>query len=249
MIDFHILSHQVPENWRAQSEVFSEIFLVFLVIGTAVGVAVVAYTLYHVYKYRERGDDAGFDAPQLGELPSGQGSGKSRKLFLSFGLSAIIVISVVVYSYTLLLYVEAGPSSEIETDGNMDIEVTGFQFGWEFEYPNGQTAFDRMRVPAGEDQVVRLQVTSDDVWHNFGVTDLRIKADAIPGENDATWFIAGEPGTYTIECFELCGIGHSQMDGEIVVMEPDEFNEWYEGTYEGATASQEATADRAGASS
>lgn len=250
MINTRVLSHQVPENWRAQAEVFSEIFLVFLVIGTIVGIFVVAYTLYHAYRYRETGEDeAGFDGPQLGELPSGQGGGKSKKLFLSFGLSAVLVISVVVYSYTLLLYVEAGPSSEVETEGNMEIDVTGIQFGWEFEYPNGQTSFDTMRVPAGEDQVIRLRVTSDDVWHNFGVTDLRIKADSIPGQTDTTWFIADEPGTYTIECFELCGVGHSQMDGEIVVMELDEFNEWYEGTYEGPHASQEAAADRAEAGS
>lgn len=236
MIESLVLSHQVPESWRAQSEVFSEIFLVFLVIGTVVGTIVVAYTLYHAYKYRDTGeavDDS--DAPQLGELPSGQGGGKSKKLFLSFGLSAVLVISVVVYSYTLLLYVESGPSSEVETEGNMDIEVTGFQFGWEYEYPNGQTSFDTMRVPAGDDQVIRLRVTSDDVWHNFGVTELRIKADSIPGQTDTTWFIADEPGTYTVECFELCGAGHSQMDGEIAVMEPDEFNEWYEGTYDGSS--------------
>lgn len=242
MIEPFPLSHQVPESWRAQSEVFSEIFFVFLVVGTIVGAVVVTYTLHHAYKYRDTGtgdEGEGFDAPRLGELPTGQEGGKSKKLFLSFGLSAIIVISVVVYSYSLLMYVESGPSSEIETEGNMDIEVTGVQFGWEYEYPNGQTSFNEMRVPAGEDQVIRLHVTSDDVWHTFGATDLRIKADAIPGQTDTTWFIADEPGTYLVECFELCGAGHSQMTGEIIVMEPEEFDEWYEGTYEGASEHEE----------
>ncbi|MGM0716946.1 MAG: cytochrome c oxidase subunit II [Halobacteriota archaeon] len=232
MIHIPVLLQQAPEGLRTQADAFSDIFLVFLAVGTTVGTVVVLYTLYHAYKYRDKGDDdSGFEAPQLGELPSGQGGGKSRKLFMSFGLSAIIVISVVVYSYTLLLYVEAGPTSEIETEGDevLDIQVSGFQFGWEYEYPNGATAFDTMRVPAGEDQVIRLQVTSDDVWHNFGSTDLRIKTDAIPGETSTVWFTAGEAGnTYNVECFELCGVGHSQMDGEITVMEPDEFNEWYE---------------------
>ena len=233
---------QASDGWRAQAEVFSEIFLVFVAMGTIVGIAVIAYTLYHAYKYRDTGEetDKSFDAPQLGELPSGQEGGKSKKLFVSFGISAVIVISLIVYSYTLLLYVESGPSaSEIETQGdaNMNIQVNGFQFGWEFTYPNGQSEFSTLRVPAGENQVIRLQITSSDVWHNFGVTDLRIKADAIPGETSEEWFIADEPGTYTIECFELCGVGHSQMTGEIVVMEPNEFNEWYDGTYEGASTS------------
>lgn len=233
---------QASDGWRAQADVFSELFLVFLIVGTAVGVVVVIYTLAHAYKYRDTGKETeGFDAPRLGELPTGQGGGKSKKLFMSFGLSAIIVISVVVYSYTLLLYVESGPDqAEIEADGNMDIHVEGFQFGWEYEYPNGQTEFDTLRVPAGENQVIRLHVTASDVWHNFGVTELRIKADAIPGQTSTTWFTADEPGTYTIECFELCGSGHSQMDGELVMMEPDEFDEWYDGEYEGATDSTEA---------
>lgn len=234
MIDTPVLLQQVSESIRSQADVFSEIFLVFLVIGTVVGVVVVTYTLHHVYKYRDTGeDDSEFDAPQLGELPTGQGGGKSKKLFLSFGLSAIVVISVVVYSYTLLLYVEEGPNSDIETEGEevLDIEVEAIQFGWVFEYPNGETSFDRMPVPEGDDQVIRLHVTSGDVWHNFGVTELRIKADAIPGQTATTWFTAGEAGNeYLIECFELCGDGHSQMDGEIVVMEEDEFNEWYEGS-------------------
>ncbi len=236
MIDPFVLQ-QVPENWRAQAEVFSEIFLVFLAIGTVVGVVVVAYTLYNAYKYRgSESDGSSFDAPQLGELPTGQSGGKSKKLFLSFALSAIVVISVVVYSYTLLLYVEAGPTSEVETEGSMEIDVVGFQFGWEFEYPNGQTSLNEMRVPAGEDQVIRLHVTSDDVWHAFGITELRVKADAIPGETSTTWFTTDEPGTYKVQCFELCGSAHSQMVGEIQVMEQDEFNEWYEGTYEGASS-------------
>jgi len=242
MIDTPVLLQLASESWRAQAEVFSEIFLVFLAIGTTVGVVVITYTLHHVYKYRESGsEDEEFDAPQLGELPTGQQKGKSKKLFLSFGLSAIIVISVVVYSYTLLLYVEQGPDSEIETEGNaaeaLDIQVTGIQWIWPFEYPNGQTSVNEMVVPAGEDQVIRLHVTSDDVWHTFGVTELRVKADSIPGETDTTWFIAGDPGTYTIECFELCGSGHSQMVGEINVTEQDKFNEWYEGSYEGQTNS------------
>lgn len=234
MMNTPVLLQQVSESFRPQADVFSEIFLVFLVIGTVVGVVVVTYTLHHVYKYRDTGeDDSEFDAPQLGELPTGQGGGKSKKLFLSFGLSAIIVISVVVYSYTLLLYVEEGPNSDIETEGEevLEVDVTGGQFYWQFEYPNGETTLNELQVPAGDDQVIRLNVTSEDVWHSFGVTELRLKADAIPGQTDSTWFIAGEAGNeYLIECFELCGDAHSGMVGQITVMEQSEFNEWYEGT-------------------
>lgn len=247
-----VLAQQVPGSWRAQSEIFSELFLVFLVIGTVVGIAVVAYTLHHVYKYRDKGSDSDSadddgSRPILGELPQGQEGGKSKKLFVSFGLSALIVISVVVYSFGLLLYVEEGPTQEdveAQAEGNLDVDVQGIQYGWQFEYPNGQTSFNELRVPAGEDQVVRVHVTSGDVWHTFGVPEKRVKADAIPGQTSTTWFIADEPGTYQIKCFELCGEGHSRMVGELIVMEQDEFNEWYEGEYPPASSdSQNATAE------
>lgn len=228
LIDTVALSHQGSEDWTAQAEVFDEIFFVFLALGTLVGVVVVSYTLYNVYKYRDGSgngaDDDQFEAPVVGELPSGQGGKKGKKLFLSFGLSAIVVISLVVYAYGLLLYVETGPADEVTHDEEMEVEVVGYQFGWEFQYENGATTQNTLYVPA--DTMVKLRVTSRDVWHNFGVPELRIKSDSIPGQYSNTWFIA-EEGEYTIRCFELCGSGHSYMTGEVVVMPPDEFEEWY----------------------
>lgn len=235
MIELLSLLQQSPGALRGRAEIFNEIFLVFLTIGTIVGVVVVLYTLYHVHKYRDTGDSApddGFEPPTLGELPGSVSSGKSKKLFVSFAISAVIVVSVVVYAYGLLLLVETTPD-DVEIDDNVDnmeIEVVGFQFGWEFHYPNGHVEFNTLRVPQGEDRVIRLEVTSRDVWHTFGVTELRIKADSIPGEYATTWFVPDEEGEFLIECFELCGVGHSVMHGEIQVMDEDEFNDWYEGT-------------------
>ncbi len=218
---------RVPgDEWGTRVQMFDEIFLVFLVLGTLVGVVVIAYTLYNAYKYRDRDeveDEDRIDRPTLGELPTGAGGG--RKLFVSFAISAIIVIALIVWTYGALLYVEAGPTEQ-GTDENLDVTVTGFQFGWEFEYPNGYTQNNELRVPA--DRVVTLTVTSDDVWHNFGIPDLRVKADAIPGQTTETWFVAEEPGTYEAWCFELCGIGHSDMAADVIVMEPAEFEQWYE---------------------
>lgn len=245
-LTFTLLSHRPGDDWTAQAEVFEEIFTVFLGLGTLVGIVVVSYVLYNGYKYRDgdvraaNGGGESDDRPVLGELPTGAGKG-GRKLFLSFGISAVIVISLVVYAYGLLVYVEEGPSSEVESE--MHVEVTGYQFGWEFEYENGATTQDELRVPEGT--VVELSVTSRDVWHTFGVTDLRIKSDAIPGQTSHTWFTSGEAGeTYLIECFELCGAGHSQMEGEVVVMDEAEFEEWYEEA--GAEADESGGDDESG---
>lgn len=218
------LAHATGDTWRTQAGVFEEIFLVFLVLGTAVGVVVIGYMLYNVWRYRATVADEPENPPRVGELPRGEGGGK--KLFVSFGISAIIVVGLIVWTYSALLYVEQGPPEDLEE--NMVVEVDGYTFAWDFTYENGHTETDTLYVPEGH--VVRLEVTSTDVWHTFGVTDLRVKADAIPGQVDTTWFIADEQGEYLIECFELCGAGHSYMDGEVVVLSEEEFEEWYEET-------------------
>jgi len=212
----------VPKGTRV--EVFRQIFTVFLVLGTLVGVVVIGYMVYNAYRNRDDGKRAADDeASMVGELPSGGGGG--RKLFLSFGLSTIIVISLIAWTYGTLLYVEDNPPGE--GDEEMEIEVVGFRFGWEFVYPNGHTA-NTLRVP--ENETVRLRVTSDDVFHTFGIPDLRVKTDAIPGQTTHTWFRANETGTYEARCFEICGAGHSYMTAEVVVMEPDEYESWYANT-------------------
>ncbi|WP_276282311.1 cytochrome c oxidase subunit II [Halorussus caseinilyticus] len=212
----------VPKGTRV--EVFRQIFTVFLALGTLVGVVVVGYMVYNAYKYRDRDDRSGDDeAPRLGELPTGGGGG--RKLFLSFGLSTIIVVSLIVWTYGTLLYVEENPPGDAEED--VRIEVVGFRFGWEFVYPNGHTS-STLRVPEGE--TVHLSVTSDDVFHTFGVPELRVKTDAIPGQRTDTWFVANETATYEARCFELCGAGHSYMTADVVVVEPDEYESWYANT-------------------
>jgi len=57
---------------RAPADVFNEIFTVFLVLGTAVGVVVIGYTLYNAYKYRDGagdGVDAAVERPRWANCP------------------------------------------------------------------------------------------------------------------------------------------------------------------------------------
>lgn len=219
-----ILTSVIPEGTR--SNVFDEIYTVFLLLGTVVGVVVVAYMLHKAYKYRAAAgvEEDAIDRPELGELPEGSGGG--RKLFVSFTLSAIIVISLITWTYFTLLYVENPDTADAEE--TMEVEVVAHQFYWEFVYPNGHSERGTLHVP--EDTRVNLQVTSADVFHNFGIPELRAKADAIPGQTTTTWFMAEEPGKYTANCYELCGNGHSYMDGTVVVMTSGDFEEWYAST-------------------
>ena len=211
---------------------FEEIFLVFLILGTLVGGVVVAYMLWNAYQYREGATpEEEFEAPTLGELPTGGSGGK--KLFVSFAISAIIVVSLVAWTYTALLYVEEGAQEDVETE--YDLEIEALQFGWSVEYPNGETDFtadldpDEGAIAIPEDTMVGLTVTSADVWHTFGVTELRIKIDALPGQEAESWILVESPHEehYGIECFELCGAGHSGMHGTLTVMDREEWEAQY----------------------
>jgi cytochrome c oxidase subunit 2 len=225
----------IPDGTRVQ--VFSEIYWVFLLLGTLVGAVVIGYMLYNAYKYSYEGGSDEKDRPKLGEVPTGGGKGK--KLFLSLSLSAIIVISLIAWTYGTLLFVE-GQSGE----QGVEVEVEGYQFGWNFHYLNddgsyaGVNTTGTLRVPV--DRQVNLRVTSADVFHNFGIPELRVKSDAIPGETTETWFEASNTGEYSAHCYELCGQGHSYMDAEVIVMPQDEYEDWY--------TSQTASANNASAS-
>ncbi|WP_439025767.1 cytochrome c oxidase subunit II [Haloarchaeobius sp. DT45] len=217
----------VPQGSRA--EIFSQIFEVFVALGALVGVVVLSYMLYNAYRYREhegRPEDD-YERPVLGEIPTGGGHG--RKLLLSFTISAVIVVSLVLWTYGALLYVEQGAAAAQPSPDSaevMTVEVTGYQYGWKFTYPNGERVDGTLRVPA--DKEIRLKVTSEDVFHNFGVPAFQVKTDAVPGQTTVTWFGPADPGTYQAQCYELCGAGHSFMVADVVVMEESEFQEWYE---------------------
>jgi len=105
-----------------------------------------------------------------------------------------------------------------------DVFVQGKKWMWKFAYAGGPNSVDTLRVPA--DRPVRLLITSRDVIHSFYVPALRIKMDALPGRYTQTWFTADRPGRYEIFCAEYCGLGHSSMLGELVVMPQAEFDDW-----------------------
>lgn len=235
-----------------QVDVFEELFLVFVALGTIVGVVVISYTLYNAYKYRtveadaegrydvdeghlDGEDDYDVARPERGEIPTGKGKGGGKKLFLSFGISAVLVLSLIIYSYTFLLYVE---DTSANHEDALEVDVEGYQFGWDYEYDSGLTSDDYDASELGDDidsnalvvpegHVTQLEITSRDVMHNYGIPEFRAKGDAIPGDTTTSWFQPEKTGVFDANCYELCGAGHSNMKGDVVVLEPDEFEEWY----------------------
>jgi cytochrome c oxidase subunit 2 len=106
----------------------------------------------------------------------------------------------------------------------MEINVIGKQWMWRIQHADGRRELNQLHVPVG--RTVKLTLASEDVIHSFFLPAFRIKQDVVPGRYTSEWFTANKPGVYHLFCAEYCGTAHSRMIGQIIVMKPDEFQQW-----------------------
>jgi cytochrome c oxidase subunit 2 len=107
----------------------------------------------------------------------------------------------------------------------MVVRVTGFQWGWRFEYPDYGITSTELYLPV--DKQVVLKMTSTDVLHSFWVPEFRVKQDLVPGrvtELHITPTVVGD--TYKVRCAEICGTSHSYMESPVIVVERVDFDTW-----------------------
>jgi cytochrome c oxidase subunit 2 len=109
----------------------------------------------------------------------------------------------------------------------MELYVTGKQWMWKIQHPEGRKEIDELHVPLGQD--VKLTMTSEDVIHSFFIPAFRVKRDVIPGRYTSEWFRATELGEYHIFCSQYCGRDHSRMVGKVTVMDPAKYQDWLSG--------------------
>lgn len=104
------------------------------------------------------------------------------------------------------------------------VYVDAKQWMWKFAYSDGRASNDILTVPMG--RPIRLVMTSRDVIHSFYVPSFRVKQDVLPGRYTTVWFEATKPGTYPIWCAEYCGVSHSLMRGQVVVLPLADYAMW-----------------------
>jgi cytochrome c oxidase subunit 2 len=128
---------------------------------------------------------------------------------------------------------------------DLQVQVTAKQFNWEIVYPGPDNKFDtaddlqlenELHIPAGK--VVRVALKSKDVIHSFFLPNLRLKQDAVPGREITAWFEATKAGKYEMPCAELCGFGHSGMNGWLYVHTPEDYEEWVKARWPGKQEGQ-----------
>jgi cytochrome c oxidase subunit 2 len=194
---------------------------IFLVVLSAL-MSVLIFTLILVFaaKYRKR---PGHEAEQIeGSTP------------LEIVWSVIpLCVFVVIFVWGAVIYFQ----ERTPPRGAAEVYVVAKQWMWKLQHQEGQREINELHVPVGRD--VKLIMTSQDVIHSFYVPAFRIKQDVLPGRYTTAWFRATKPGVYHLFCAEYCGTQHSGMIGQVVVMEPAQYEAWLGGG--GATGSLAST--------
>ena len=132
--------------------------------------------------------------------------------------------------------------------GALNITVQGYQWWWGFQYSDSDMTVgsgeqrpieiaDVMVVPTGREIYLSLEAegggakntdgTPDfQVIHSFWVPELFGKQDVVPGRTNHITFQVDEPGTYTGQCAEFCGLQHGRMKLRVVALDPDDWELW-----------------------
>jgi cytochrome c oxidase subunit 2 len=113
------------------------------------------------------------------------------------------------------------------------VKVIGQQWAWTFvhEGPDGKldtaddiTEMNELHIEV--DKLYHYKLSATDVMHSFSVPVFRLKQDAIPGRVITGWWEATGIGEYSIQCAEICGIGHGLMGARIFIETPDQHAAW-----------------------
>ncbi len=77
--------------------------------------------------------------------------------------------------------------------------------------------FDPPVIRVKQGDVVELEVSTRDVQHGFAIPALDIREPVPRGHTVTVRFRAENRGEYKIQCSILCGPGHDEMQGTLIV--------------------------------
>lgn len=223
------LPQGVTEISREVYDLHMLIFWICVVIG-AVVFGVMLYSIFHHRKSK------GAKAAQFHESTTVE--------IIWTVVPILILVAMAIPATKTLLKMEDVANADIT------IKITGYQWKWRYDYLDQNFGFfsvlstpreqientadksehylrevDRpLVVPVGTK--VRFLITSNDVIHAWGVPDLAIKKDAIPGFINEVWTLIETPGTYRGQCVELCGKDHGYMPVVVEAKSIEDYQLW-----------------------
>lgn len=185
------------------------LFFFLLGVTMAVGLLVAVLMLVFCIQYRRR--------PGEIEVPAETHAPRALEWFWTI---TPLILFMVMFVWGATVYFGAFRAPDDATV----IYGVGKQWMWKFQHPEGQREINALHVPVG--RAFRMMLTSEDVIHDFFVPDFRIHMDVLPNQYTTVWFQATQTGTFHLFCSQYCGTNHSGMVGEVVVMEPQDYERW-----------------------
>lgn len=195
--------------------------LVF-VLATIVFVIVEAAIVYTIIRFRARKDD---------ESEPVQVHGNTR-LEIVWTIIPVLILAAIGYPVISGIF---DVRAIAEGDDVLQVQVTGHQWWWEFEYPglvdeNGNSIVTANELVIPEDTTVNLTMTSSDVIHSFWVPILAGKRDVVPSRITNLTIVADDPTPpdepHPGQCAEFCGLAHADMRLKVHVRSEADFDAW-----------------------
>lgn len=163
-----------------------------------------------------------------------------------YTITPILVVAGL-FAYTVL----AENADDKLVARHVTINVTAFQWGWEFQYPlahgkvitvlpkaapvpaalgSGEQAlrspvtYPQMVMPVG--QATQINLVSQDVVHGFYVPVFEFSRYAQPGVVNRFDFTPTRTGTFGGRCTQFCGLYHAEMQFSVRIVSPSAFQAW-----------------------
>jgi cytochrome c oxidase subunit 2 len=197
------------------------LFFFMLTVCGAVGSLVAVLLIYFCIRYRRRPGEVGNPPP----------THQSRLLEWFWTLSPLGVFAIA-FVWGSQIYFSAYNAPDDATP----VYVVAKQWMWKFQHPEGQREISTLHVPVG--RPIKLLLISEDVIHSFFVPAFRIHMDVLPQRFTSVWFQATKPGTFHLFCSQYCGTSHATMTGQVIAMEPADYQRWLGTSAEGSLALQ-----------
>ena len=186
------------------------VFWFVIAICIAIFALVAAVIIYAVLHFRVQEDDFEDGPPVHGHT----GLEITWTVIPFVLVTSIAIVSAIVLS-----------RNDAQAQDTLRVNVTAQQFAFTFGYPDAKNVTSPvLRLP--KDRSVELYMRALDVIHSVFVPQFGQKEDIVPGLVTQLHITPDRLGTFPLECTELCGLGHSLMRSEAIVMTPTAFDHW-----------------------
>ena len=204
-----------PDPVTGQGEEVLGLWRGFHWIGLGVGLLIWGLVVFSVLRYRRRND----------ELPSQ--SPENIPVEIAYTVAPLVVV-IGLFAFTVGTQQEVTALSE---DPDVVVDVVGFQWSWQFHYPEEGVTIrsdgvgaPEMVLPVGS--TIRFRLRSSDVIHSFWVPRFLVKRDLIPGIDNEIEVEVTEAGEWEGRCAEFCGLDHYRMNFSVAAVEPAAYQAW-----------------------